>query len=180
MRKVCWGLLYFHFFIPKNIFKKYLFDFLIYSFQKIFPKTISLTFMERFNILCVTCYINDFHKVWLDIFAGLAVGYYHDQPAYLSELIHPYTSSRNTRRNRPKLKFMHIPTFNCTVHKSNKHFSNSSSHYAPVLWNSFPLKIRTSPSVTSSRKHLKTRLFNSSFPTFCHTHNSGLLTITAP
>ena len=44
-------------------------------------------------------------------------------------------------------------------------FSNSFSHYAPVLWNSFPFQIRNSPSVTSFRKHLKTHLFNSSFPT---------------
>ena len=84
---------------------------------------------------------------------------------YLRELIHPYTSSRNTRRSTPKLKFLPTPTFDCKVHKSVKHFSNSFSHYAPVLWNSFPFQIRNSPSVTSFRKHLKTHLFNSSFPT---------------
>ena len=87
------------------------------------------------------------------------------QPVYLRELIHPYTSSRNTRRSTPKLKFLHIPTFDCKVHKSNKRFSNSFSHYAPVLWNSYPFHIRNSPSVGSFRKHLKTHLFNSSFPT---------------
>ena len=76
------------------------------------------------------------------------------QPVYLRELIHPYTSS-NTRRSTPKLKFLH---------KSVKHFPNSFSHYAPVLWNSFPSQIRNSPSVASFRKHLKTHLFNSSFP----------------
>ena len=41
------------------------------------------------------------------------------QPVYLRELIHPYTSSRNTRRSTPKLKFLHAPTFDCIVHKSN-------------------------------------------------------------
>ena len=87
------------------------------------------------------------------------------EPVYLRELIHPYTSSRNTRRSTPKLKFLHTPTFDRKVHKSVKHFSNSFSHYAPVLWNSFPFQIRNSPSVTSFRKHLKTHLFNSSFPT---------------
>ena len=60
------------------------------------------------------------------------------QPVYLRELIHPYTSSRNTRRSTPKLKFLHTPTFDHRVHKSIKHFSYSFSHYAPVLWNSFP------------------------------------------
>ena len=87
------------------------------------------------------------------------------QPVYLRELIHPYTSSRNTRQSNPKLKFLQTPTFDRRVHKSIKHFSNSFSHYAPVLWNSFPFHVRNSPSVASFRKHLKTHLFSSSFPT---------------
>ena len=58
------------------------------------------------------------------------------QPVYLRELIQPYTSFRNTRRSTPKLKFLHTPTFDRRVHKSTKHFSNSFSHYAAVLWNS--------------------------------------------
>ena len=33
------------------------------------------------------------------------------QPVYLREFIHPYTSSRNTRRSTPKLKFLHTPTY---------------------------------------------------------------------
>ena len=87
------------------------------------------------------------------------------QPVYLRGLIHPYTSFRNTRRSTPKLKFLQTPTFDPRVHKSIKHFSNSFSHYAPALWNSFPLHVRNSPSVASFRKHLKTHLFSSSFPT---------------
>ena len=39
------------------------------------------------------------------------------QPVYLRELIHPYTSSRNTRGSTPKLKFLHTPTFDGKVHK---------------------------------------------------------------
>ena len=69
-------------------------------------------------------------------------------------------------------------TFDRRFHKSNKHFSYSFSDFAPVLWNSFPFQIRNSPSVTSFKKHLKTRLFNFSFP-FGHTQNSGPLTLTA-
>ena len=57
------------------------------------------------------------------------------------------------------------PSFDRKVHKLIKHFSYSFSHYAPVLWNSFPFQIRNSHSVTSFRKHLKTHLFISSFPT---------------
>ena len=87
------------------------------------------------------------------------------QPAYLRGLIHPYTSSRNTRRSTPKLQFLQTPTFDRRVHKSIKHFPNSFSHYAPVIWNFFPFRVRNSPSVASFRKHLKTHFFSSSFPT---------------
>ena len=69
------------------------------------------------------------------------------QPAYLSELIHPNTSSKNARNISPK------------------HFFSSFSHHAPVLWNSSPFQIRNTLSATSFRKHLTTYLFNSSFPT---------------
>ena len=55
------------------------------------------------------------------------------QPVYLRELIHPYSSSRNTRRSIPKLKFLQTPTFDRNIHKSIKHFSNSFSQYAPAL-----------------------------------------------
>ena len=87
------------------------------------------------------------------------------QPVYLRELIHLYTSFRNTRRSTPKLKFLHTPTFDRRVHRSIEHFSNSFSHYAPVLWNSFPFQIKNSSSVASFRKHLITHLYNSSLPT---------------
>ena len=86
-------------------------------------------------------------------------------PVYQRELIHPYISSRNTRQSTPKLMFLQTPSFDRRVHKSIKHFSNSFSHYVPVLWNSFPFQVRNSPSVASFRKHLKTNLFNSRFPT---------------
>ena len=56
------------------------------------------------------------------------------QPAYQRQFIYPYTSSRNTKRSTPKLKFLHTPTFDRTFYKSNKHFSNSFSHYSVELF----------------------------------------------
>ena len=100
-------------------------------------------------------------KIGLIIYKILNQG----QPVYLRELTLPYTSSRNTKRSTPKLKFLQTPTFDSRVQKSTKHFSNSFCHYALVLWNSFPFRVRNSPSVASFRKHLKTHLFSSSFPT---------------
>ena len=100
-------------------------------------------------------------KIGLIIYKILNQG----QPVYLRELTLPYTSSRNTKRSTSKLKFLQTPTFDSRVHKSIKHFSNSFCHYTLVLWNSFPFRVRNSPSVASFRKHLKTHLFSSSFPT---------------
>ena len=86
------------------------------------------------------------------------------QPAYLSELIHP-TPLPEIQYVTAPIKFLHIRTFDCRVQKSNKHSLNSFSHNSPVFWNFSPFQIRNSSSVTSFRKHLKTRLFNSSFHT---------------
>ena len=85
------------------------------------------------------------------------------QPVYLRSTPTPLLETQG--EVTPKLKFLQTPTFDRRVHKSIKHFSNSFSHYASALWNSFPLHVRNSPSVASFRKHLKTHLFSSSFPT---------------
>ena len=108
-----------------------------------------------------------------------------DQSVYLRELIHPYTSAKNTRQSTSELKFLQSLTFDRRVHKSIKHFSNSFCHYAPALWNPFRFHVRNSPSVASFRKHLKTHLLSSSFLTWfffphSHTHNPGLLNLNAP
>ena len=60
------------------------------------------------------------------------------EPVYLRELIHPYTSSRNTRRSTPKLKFLHTPTFDRKVHKSVKiaplsHLSGNTSKLTSLI-----------------------------------------------
>ena len=83
------------------------------------------------------------------------------QPVYLRELVHPYTSSRDTRQSTSKFKFLQTPTFDRRVHKSIKHFLLIPSVTMPE--NSFPFQVRNSPSVASFRKYLKTHLFNSSF-----------------
>ena len=83
------------------------------------------------------------------------------QPIYLRELIQPTTLPEikgevtpNSSSSKPPLSIVEF----------TKHFSNSFSHYAPVLWNSFSFHVRISPSVASFRKYLKTHLFSSSFP----------------
>ena len=84
-------------------------------------------------------------------------------PVYLRELIHPYASSRNTRRSTPKLKFLQTPIFDHRVHKSNTFLIPSVT--MPLSFGTHPFHVRNSPSGASFRQHLKTHLFSSSFPT---------------
>src|SRR5215467_1237825 len=72
-------------------------------------------------------------------------------PAYLSELLHPYRSSRNLRSNSQHL--LTIPRINSTTGR------RSFFYAAPYLWNSLPSHIRSSPSLFSFRSALKTFLF---------------------
>lgn len=85
------------------------------------------------------------------------------QPKYLSELLSPYTSVKNTRRSNPNLRL--LQHFN-PGHKINSgsHLSYCFQDFAPRLWNSFPLNIRTAPTLGSFRRQLKTHLFSSAFP----------------
>ena len=61
------------------------------------------------------------------------------EPVYLRELIHPYTSSRNTRRSTPKIKFLHTPTFDRKVHKSVKTFLQFFQSLCPSSLELLPL-----------------------------------------
>ena len=73
-----------------------------------------------------------------------------------------------------------IPSFDCKVLQSHKHFSDSFSDYAPTLWNSLPFHMRNSSSVTCLGNILRltflTQGFLLSTPPAAHTHSLGLLT----
>ena len=51
----------------------------------------------------------------------------YGQPVYLKDKLHPYTSSRNTRRSSPKYKFLQVPSFDSKIHKSHKYLTKSSA-----------------------------------------------------
>ena len=74
----------------------------------------------------------------------------YSQPAYLSETNHLYTSCRKTRHSISKFKFLHIPSFDCGLHKSH--------NLIPSPPEPFLFHIRNSPSAASFRKNLKTHL----------------------
>ena len=80
-------------------------------------------------------------------------------PAYLKDLLVPYSSARDTRRskNKPRLQ---LPA------KLKATFGERAFSYAaPRLWNALPDSIQTKDSVDSFKKDLKTFLFaNTDFP----------------
>ena len=75
-------------------------------------------------------------------------------PAYLSELLSPYTNSKSRHRLRSS-EFSHLD-----VPRSITKFGDRSFCVCgPKLWNALPARIRNSASVSSFRKSLKTFLF---------------------
>ena len=73
------------------------------------------------------------------------------QPAYLSSIIHPYIPPRVLRSG--------------DLHKLEQPFastnfgSRSFSVASPTVWNSLPVSVKTSPSVSAFKRHLKTYYF---------------------
>ena len=88
------------------------------------------------------------------------------KPVHLRKLIHPYFSSRNTRRSSPKLKFLQTPTFDRNVHKSN--ISQILSVIMPQFYGTLsPLKQEIVP-VFHLSGNISKLTFSSSFPTVFH------------
>ena len=77
-------------------------------------------------------------------------------PPYLSELLHTYQPSRTLRSSSKKL--LKVPKTNL------KSAGNRSFHFqAAKIWKSLPTNVRSSPSLSSFKKNLKTHLFQERF-----------------
>ena len=85
-------------------------------------------------------------------------------PKYFAPYISSYSSSYSTRRSLSGGNFLVIPKFQPSVHKSVKQFGYSFAIDAPTVWNSLPVEIRASSSLTSFRKRLKTYLYTKAYP----------------
>ena len=80
----------------------------------------------------------------------------HDRTQNLSELLHTYQPSRTLRSSSEKL--FKVPQ------TSLKSAGNRSVHHqAAKIWNSLPTNVRSSPSLSSFKKNLKTHLFKERF-----------------
>ncbi len=83
---------------------------------------------------------------------------YNLAPRYISELIQPYTPSRILRSSSVGL--LHTLTARLTT-MGHRAFSRA----APRLWNSLPVNIRNSDSLSQFKAKLKTHLFRIAYPT---------------
>ena len=73
-------------------------------------------------------------------------------PSYLSDLLEPYSSIRHLRSNNEQLLKEHL----CKTNYGSSSFKNA----APVLWNKLPLHLKSSDSISTFKKKLKTHLFD--------------------
>ena len=80
-------------------------------------------------------------------------------PKYFAPLLSTYHTIYNTRRSQSVAKFLNVPKFQPTIHKSTKQFGFNFAFDAPTVWNSLPEDIRASPTIASSIKKLKTYLY---------------------
>ena len=85
-------------------------------------------------------------------------------PKYFAPYISSYSSSYSTRHSQSGGKFLVIPKFQPSIHKSVKQFGHSLAFSAPTVWNALPEEIRASPFLASFRKWLKTHLYTKAYP----------------
>ena len=77
-------------------------------------------------------------------------------PAYITEIIHPYSNPRSLRSADQHL--LVVPRTRLKT-KGDRAFEAA----APRLWNALPLELRTAPSEASFKKQLKTHFFRQAF-----------------
>ena len=85
-------------------------------------------------------------------------------PKYFAPHLSTYRTTYSTRRSQSVANFLNLPKFQPTFHKSTKEFGFSFAFDPPTVWNSLPENIRSSPSIASFRKKLKTYLYTKAYP----------------
>ena len=79
------------------------------------------------------------------------------QPSHLSSLLHPYVSRSTHTLRSSSLDLLAIPR--CRTELEKRAFSFS----APPVWNAIPIEIRSSPSLASFKRSLKSNFFHPAF-----------------
>jgi len=75
------------------------------------------------------------------------------EPAYISSLLQPHQPGHSGLRSADE-QLLHEPS-------ANTNFGARAFRCAaPAIWNSIPLSVRSSPSIASFKRNLKTRFFS--------------------
>ena len=74
-------------------------------------------------------------------------------PSYFGPLLPTHCGRYSTRYNHPDKRFLEVPQFCPSVHKSKNHFGHSFAFDAPTVWNHLPNEIRSAPTLTCFRKN---------------------------
>ena len=85
-------------------------------------------------------------------------------PSYFGPLLPTRCGRYSTRYNHPDKRFLEVPQFCPSVHKSKNHFGHSFAFDVPTIWNHLPNEVRSAPTLTCFRKRLKSYLFHKAFP----------------
>ena len=95
----------------------------------------------------------------------LCINFLHSgSPSYFKPFLSFSSCPYSTRHSHPDLQYLTVPRFHSSVFKSAKHFGYSFVFDAPKIWNDLPQDVRSSTSVASFRKKLKTYLFAKAYP----------------
>ena len=78
-------------------------------------------------------------------------------PPYLASLLHQHTPYRTLQSPSANL----LSVTRCNLPFGTRGFRTA----APTIWNSLPANVRSSATLSTFRRHLKSHLFQSSFPT---------------
>ena len=87
-------------------------------------------------------------------------------PNYFSPHLSIHCGRYGTRYNHPDKRFLEVPQFYPSVHKSKRHFGHSFAFDAPTLWNDLPEDVHSAPTLACFRKKLKSYLFDKAFPPY--------------
>ena len=85
-------------------------------------------------------------------------------PQYFDTYLQSYKCGYNTRHCQNEGKYLAVPRFQPSVHKSAKHFTSSFSFNSPALWNELPYEVHASPTTVIFRRKLKAYLLNKAYP----------------
>ena len=89
---------------------------------------------------------------------------HNGHPSYFGPLLSTHCGRYSTRYNCPDKRFLEVPQFCLSLHKSKIHFGRSFAFDAATVWNHLPDEVRSAPTLACFRKRLKSYLFNKAFP----------------